>query len=50
MISVRTLAVTRYRRNHEFMNEVFMHAAFGNWLGHIPHLAFGTNIVSRQAV
>ncbi|KAJ3478823.1 hypothetical protein NLI96_g9495 [Meripilus lineatus] len=30
MISTRTLAQTRYRRNHEFMNEVFMHAAFGD--------------------
>ncbi|KAI0694700.1 hypothetical protein C8Q76DRAFT_685417 [Earliella scabrosa] len=29
-ISTRTLALTRYRRNHEFMNEVFMHAAFGD--------------------
>ncbi|KZT12275.1 uncharacterized protein LAESUDRAFT_640802 [Laetiporus sulphureus 93-53] len=29
MISTRTLALTRYRRNHEFMNEVFMFAAFG---------------------
>ena len=28
-ISARTLALTRYRRNHEFMNEVFMYAAFG---------------------
>ena len=27
-ISTRTLALTRYRRNHEFMNEVFVHAAF----------------------
>ncbi|KAI0783489.1 hypothetical protein C8Q75DRAFT_783256 [Abortiporus biennis] len=30
MISTRTLALTRYRRNHEYMNEVFMYAAFGN--------------------
>ncbi|KAI0775555.1 hypothetical protein BD413DRAFT_529374 [Trametes elegans] len=29
-ISTRTLALTRYRRNHELMNEVFMYAAFGN--------------------
>jgi len=29
-ISTRTLALTRYRRNHELMNEVFTHAAFGN--------------------
>ncbi|EPT00247.1 hypothetical protein FOMPIDRAFT_1122965 [Fomitopsis schrenkii] len=28
MISTRMLALTRYRRNHEFMNEVFMYAAF----------------------
>ena len=28
-ISTRTLALTRYRRNHELMNEVFIHAAFG---------------------
>lgn len=30
MISTRTLALTRYRRNHEYMNEVFMYAGFGN--------------------
>ncbi|CDO72233.1 hypothetical protein BN946_scf184970.g85 [Trametes cinnabarina] len=29
-ISTRTLALTRYRRNHEYMNEVFMYAAFGD--------------------
>ena len=28
-ISTRTLALTRYKRNHEIMNEVFQHAAFG---------------------
>ena len=28
-ISTKILALTRYRRNHEYMNEVFMHAAFG---------------------
>ena len=28
-ISTRTLAMTRYKRNHELMNEVFMFAAFG---------------------
>jgi hypothetical protein len=28
-ISIRTLAGVRYRRNHEWMNEVFMYAAFG---------------------
>lgn len=31
-ITIRALALTRYRRNHEFMNEVFMHAAFGKQL------------------
>ncbi|KAH9960102.1 hypothetical protein BC827DRAFT_1297105 [Russula dissimulans] len=29
-ISTRTLALTRYRRNHELMNEIFTHAAFGD--------------------
>lgn len=29
LISARSLALARYRRNHEFMNEVFMYAAFG---------------------
>jgi hypothetical protein len=28
-ISARTLASTRYKRNHEFMNDVFRQAAFG---------------------
>ncbi|KAF8890034.1 hypothetical protein CPB84DRAFT_1963963, partial [Gymnopilus junonius] len=28
-ISTRTLALTRYKRNHEWMNEVFHQAAFG---------------------
>jgi len=28
-ISTRTLALTRYKRNHELMDEVFRHAAFG---------------------
>jgi hypothetical protein len=28
-VSMKSLALTRYRRNHEVMNEVFMHAAFG---------------------
>ncbi|KAJ3555780.1 hypothetical protein NM688_g2382 [Phlebia brevispora] len=32
LISTRTLALTRYRRNHEYMNEVFMQAAFRNVL------------------
>ncbi|TFK40731.1 hypothetical protein BDQ12DRAFT_627394 [Crucibulum laeve] len=30
LISTRTLAMTRYRRNHELMNEVFKHAAYGD--------------------
>lgn len=29
MISTRTLALTRFQRNHEFMDEVFMQAALG---------------------
>ncbi|KAI0727950.1 hypothetical protein C8Q72DRAFT_425755 [Fomitopsis betulina] len=29
-ISTRMLALTRYKRNHEFMNEVFMYAAFSS--------------------
>ncbi|KAF8549526.1 hypothetical protein OG21DRAFT_1515109 [Imleria badia] len=29
MISTRTLAITRYKRNHELMEEVFKKAAFG---------------------
>lgn len=28
-VSVRTLALSRYKRNHEFMEEVFQRAAFG---------------------
>ena len=28
-ITTRSLALARYKRNHEFMNEVFMQAAFG---------------------
>ncbi|EKM49832.1 uncharacterized protein PHACADRAFT_33381 [Phanerochaete carnosa HHB-10118-sp] len=31
-ITIRALALTRYRRNHDFMNEVFMHAAYGKQL------------------
>ncbi|KAL0577158.1 hypothetical protein V5O48_004835 [Marasmius crinis-equi] len=30
MISTKNLALTRYKRNHDLMNEVFMHAAFGD--------------------
>ncbi|KAH8119596.1 hypothetical protein DFH11DRAFT_1565886 [Phellopilus nigrolimitatus] len=29
-ISTRSLALARYKRNHDYMNEVFMHAAFGD--------------------
>ena len=29
MISTRTLALARFQRNHEFMDEVFMRAALG---------------------
>ncbi|KAJ4471436.1 hypothetical protein J3R30DRAFT_3407808 [Lentinula aciculospora] len=29
-ISTRSLALARYKRNHECMNKVFMHAAFGD--------------------
>ncbi|KAG9308472.1 hypothetical protein JVU11DRAFT_11814 [Chiua virens] len=32
MISTRTLAITRYKRNHELMEEVFKRAAFGSYL------------------
>lgn len=28
-ISTRTLAMTRYRRNHDFMEEIFKQAAWG---------------------
>lgn len=29
-VSTRSLAITRYKRNHELMNEVFQYAAFGD--------------------
>ncbi|THU94724.1 hypothetical protein K435DRAFT_756426 [Dendrothele bispora CBS 962.96] len=29
-ISTRALAMTRYKRNHDLMNEVFVHAAYGD--------------------
>ena len=38
MISTRTLALTRYKRNHEFMNEVFMYAAFSTSCTFSPSL------------
>lgn len=37
MISTRTLALTRYKRNHELMEEVFKKAAFGNYPNHQTH-------------
>ena len=43
-ISTRTLALTRYRRNHEFMNEVFMYAAFG---AHIVFLSSFVHVFDR---
>ena len=30
MISTRTLALTRFQRNHEYMDEVFLQAALGS--------------------
>ena len=32
MISTRTLALTRFQRNHEFMDEVFLQAALGPFI------------------
>jgi len=29
-LSIRTISLNRYKRNHDLMNEVFMHAAFGD--------------------
>lgn len=42
MISTRTLALTRFQRNHEFMDEVFMQAALGlsTSLTHLSELTF----------
>jgi hypothetical protein len=37
VISMRTLAMSRYRRNHEIMEEALYHAAFGPCL---PFLAW----------
>ena len=31
-ISTRSLALARYKRNHDYMNEVFNHAAFSESL------------------
>ncbi|KAI5991702.1 hypothetical protein F5J12DRAFT_966070 [Pisolithus orientalis] len=39
-ISTRTLAITRYRRNHELMEEVFKQAAFGNVKRPAPQTAY----------
>jgi hypothetical protein len=36
-ISTRTLAGVRYRRNHEWMNDVFMYAAFGELSSLLSH-------------
>lgn len=43
MISTRTLALTRFQRNHEFMDEVFMQAALGlsTSLVHLSELILG---------
>ena len=35
-ISTRSLALTRYKRNHELMNEVFQYAAFGDPTKRVP--------------
>ncbi|THH16176.1 hypothetical protein EW146_g4421 [Bondarzewia mesenterica] len=39
-ISTRTLAMTRYKRNHDFMHEVFMYAAFGDKQNEKPTPAY----------
>ncbi|KAF9219133.1 hypothetical protein BS17DRAFT_789878 [Gyrodon lividus] len=40
VISTRTLALTRYRRNHELMEEVFKQASFGNTITSSSHPAY----------
>jgi hypothetical protein len=44
-ISTRSLALTRYKRNHELMNEVFMFAAFG---GPAARAAAGTKKLKKR--
>lgn len=39
-ISTRTLALTRYRRNHDIMNEVFKHAAYGIGKSHVVSVTY----------
>ena len=34
-ISTRSLALARYKRNHDIMNAVLMHAAFGTKIPHV---------------
>jgi hypothetical protein len=41
MISTRTLALTRFRRNHEFMDEVFAQAAMGESFTNPPNVVLG---------